>query len=94
MNAIRETSPTEDSSSTLATAVLRGGDSGAAIVPGDIDKSRLIEAIRYKNPDLQMPPESPLSPTEVATFEKWVLMGAPDPRNGPDRTARPQNRSA
>ena len=52
---------------------MRGGDSGAVIVPGDIDKSRLIEAIRYKNPDLQMPPKSPLSPTEIATFEKWVL---------------------
>src|SRR5689334_9213970 len=35
---------------------LKGGDTRYAIVPGDPEKSLLIEAIRYKNPDLQMPP--------------------------------------
>ena len=64
--------------------VLKGGDSGAAIVPGDPDKSRLIEAVRYKNPDLQMPPKSRLSPAEVAVLEKWVTLGAPDPRKTED----------
>ncbi len=62
-------------------AVLRGGDSGVAIVPGDPHNSRLIEAVRYKNPEFQMPPENPLSPTEIAILEKWVLIGAPDSRN-------------
>jgi hypothetical protein len=71
--------------------VVRGGDSGAVIVPGEIDKSRLIEAIRYKNPDLQMPPKGPLSPTEVATFEKWVALGAPDPRTEPTDDAAPKS---
>ena len=85
-------SPTEGLGSTLGTGSLRGGDSGAAIVPGDVDKSRLIEAVRYKNPDLQMPPKSP-SATEIATFEKWVLDGCA--RSARDRrTARPRNRSA
>src|SRR4051794_39032929 len=37
------------------TAMLEGGDLGPAIVPGDPDKSRLIEAIRYMNVDLKMP---------------------------------------
>src|SRR5687767_14684154 len=41
-------------------AMLEGGDSGAVLTPGDPDKSRLIEAIRYKNPELQMPPDGPL----------------------------------
>jgi hypothetical protein len=61
-------------------AVSRGGDSGDVIVPGEPDKSRLIEAVRYKNPDLQMPPGGPLAPAEVAALEKWVRLGAPDPR--------------
>ena len=38
--------------------MLKGGESGKpAVVPGDADKSRLIEAIRYGNEDLQMPPK-------------------------------------
>src|SRR5215213_10003492 len=37
--------------------MLTGGESGKpAIVPGNAEASRLIEAIRYKNEDLQMPP--------------------------------------
>ncbi|MGV3771360.1 MAG: DUF1553 domain-containing protein [Verrucomicrobiales bacterium] len=60
--------------------LLKGGDTGPAIVPGDPEKSRLIEAVRYKNADLQMPPKSPLKPGEVRDLEQWVRMGAPDPR--------------
>jgi len=57
-----------------------GGDSGAAVVPGRPEESRLIEAVRYKNRDLQMPPKNALSEAEVQVLEKWVAMGAPDPR--------------
>src|SRR5688500_18783253 len=38
-------------------ALLKGGDSGAAIVPGSPDSSLLIKAVRYTEPDLQMPPK-------------------------------------
>ncbi|MBS0209550.1 MAG: PSD1 domain-containing protein [Planctomycetes bacterium] len=62
--------------------VMKGGDSGPALVAGDPEKSRLIEAVRYKNPDLQMPPQNRLSAAEVATLERWVKEGAPDPRVG------------
>ena len=41
-------------------ALLRGGDSGPAIVPGQPDQSRLIRAIRHSDDELQMPPESKL----------------------------------
>ncbi len=58
-----------------------GGDSGPAIVPGKVESSLLIESIRYGNEDLQMPPESRLSAEDIAILEKWVTMGAPDPRN-------------
>jgi len=60
--------------------LLRGGDTGPALEPGSPDQSRLIEAVRYKNQDLQMPPKSPLSGEQIQDLEKWVAMGAPDPR--------------
>jgi len=60
--------------------ILKGGESGPAIVPGDPDKSRLIVALRYKDEQLQMPPKDPLPKEVVADFEQWVKMGAPDPR--------------
>ncbi len=59
--------------------MLKGGDSGPAIEPGKPDKSRIIEAIAYTNPDLQMPPKSQLTPKEVADLTRWVAMGAPWP---------------
>jgi hypothetical protein len=45
-----------------------GGESGPAIVPGAPEKSRLIEAVRYKNPDMEMPPKSKLPQDEVAVL--------------------------
>ncbi|HXE55480.1 MAG TPA: PSD1 and planctomycete cytochrome C domain-containing protein [Tepidisphaeraceae bacterium] len=60
--------------------VRAGGKDGPVLVPGEPDKSKLIEAIRYTNPDLQMPPKHQLSRDEVALLVKWVKMGAPDPR--------------
>jgi hypothetical protein len=59
-----------------------GGDSGPAIVPGNPDESRLIQAIRYRDEDLRMPPKAKLPDAVVADFEAWVKMGAPDPRTG------------
>ena len=64
-----------------AESVLKGGDTGPALVAGDPEKSLLIEAVRYKNHDLQMPPKKQLSEAEVKTLEDWVKMGAPDPRD-------------
>jgi cytochrome c553 len=58
----------------------KGGDTGAAIVPGDLDESLLITAIRYTDDSLQMPPKERLPASVVADFEDWVKMGAPDPR--------------
>src|SRR5438874_12796574 len=39
------------------SSMLKGGDNGAAVVPGSSEKSKLVEAIRYNNVDLQMPPK-------------------------------------
>src|SRR5205809_4291750 len=57
----------------------KGGDTGAAVTPGDPEKSLLIKAIRYKDEDLQMPPKQKLSDEQVHDFEQWVKMGAPYP---------------
>jgi hypothetical protein len=60
--------------------VAKGGDSGAAVVAGEPDKSLLIEAVRYQNRDLQMPPKGRLPDAEIAILEKWVRLGVPDSR--------------
>ena len=60
--------------------VRKGGNSGAAITPGDPDSSLLIKALRYSDANLKMPPGKALAPEVVADFEQWVRMGAPDPR--------------
>ena len=60
----------------------RGGDTGAAVVPGNLDESLLIQAIRYKDEDFQMPPKEALPQPVIADLERWVAMGAPDPRVG------------
>jgi hypothetical protein len=56
-----------------------GGDSGPAIEPGKPDTSLLIEAIRYQDPDFEMPPDEKLPDKEIAILEKWVKLGAPWP---------------
>ena len=62
--------------------VLRGGDTGAALVPGDTEKSLLITAIRWADKDMEMPPKEKLPASVIADLERWVKMGAPDPREG------------
>ena len=56
-----------------------GGDNGPAVVPGDMEKSLLVRAIRHTDPDLKMPKEK-LPDEEIAVLEEWVKRGAPDPR--------------
>jgi hypothetical protein len=56
----------------------KGGDSGPAVVPGKPEESLIIDAVRYGT--RQMPPDSKLPAGEIALLERWVKMGAPDPR--------------
>ena len=69
--------------------LLKGGDSGPAIVPGDPEQSRLIDAVRYGNPDLQMPPKSRLAEGQVADLTEWVKRGAPWPAEKGTASAGP-----
>jgi hypothetical protein len=66
----------------------RGGQSGAAVVPGNAAESLLIEAIRYEG--LEMPPKQKLPDEAIADFVRWVELGVPDPRIG--KAARPRDR--
>jgi len=68
--------------------LLKGGDTGAAVMPGNLEESLLITAIRYKDESLQMPPKTKLPDDVIADFEKWVAMGAPDPRGSETTAAR------
>ncbi|MDX1951684.1 MAG: DUF1553 domain-containing protein [Verrucomicrobiota bacterium] len=59
-------------------SILKGGDSGSAVVPGDADKSLLIQAIRHSHPDLKMPKEK-LADGQIKALEKWIQIGLPYP---------------
>ena len=62
--------------------VLKGGDTGPALVPGEPERSLLIRAVRYTDENLQMPPKGKkLSAEQIADLEAWVRLGAPDPRS-------------
>ncbi|MDB5308425.1 MAG: hypothetical protein JWO38_2627 [Gemmataceae bacterium] len=60
--------------------VRAGGDSGPTVVPGKPADSKLVRAVRYTDADLKMPPDKQLKPEQVAALEKWVELGAADPR--------------
>ena len=65
-------------------AILKGGDTGAAVIPGDAEKSLLIQAVSYTDKDLKMPPpkdgaDRKLTDAQIADLSAWVKMGAPVP---------------
>lgn len=57
--------------------LIRGGESGTALVPGKPDESLIVDAVRYDS--LEMPPDGKLPQEEVAALTTWVAMGAPWP---------------
>lgn len=61
-------------------ATLRGGDSGAAVVPGNAEDSLLLSAMKYES--FEMPPKQRLPEHVIADFETWIKNGAVDPRAG------------
>src|SRR5262249_6864245 len=61
--------------------VLKGGESGAGVVPGKLKEGHLLAALQYEG-DVKMPPKKKLPAEVIADFAKWIEMGAPDPREG------------
>jgi hypothetical protein len=71
---------------TLA-GMLKGGDSGPALVPGHSGDSPLIQAIRHED-GLEMPPKKPkLADQTIDDYVRWVDTGAQDPRESDPTSA-------
>ena len=50
---------------TFRDGILKGGDNGPILVPGDPGKSMMVEAIEYNDEDFQMPPKKGKLPDEA-----------------------------
>ena len=57
-----------------------GGDSGQVIVPGKPEESLLWTAVTWVDEDYEMPPKRKLPARVLADINRWLEMGAPDPR--------------
>jgi hypothetical protein len=67
-------------------ALLKGSDTGPVVVPGEPDRSVLVQAVRYTG-ELKMPPKGKMPPEAIEALTQWVKLGAP----WPDSTAgRPE----
>lgn len=65
-------------------AFLKGGDNGIFVVPGRPAESRLLAILRHEVEGIKMPQGKGKLPDHViADFEKWIAMGAIDPRDKP-----------
>jgi mono/diheme cytochrome c family protein len=61
----------------VPAALLKGGDTGPALVAGAPEKSLLIEAVTTDDPDKKMPPKGDrLTATEVGLLRSWIKEGA------------------
>ena len=63
---------------TTASGLQKGADSGPVVVPGDLEKSRLIQVVSYLE-RTKMPPTGKLSDPELTALREWVKLGAPWP---------------
>jgi hypothetical protein len=72
--------------------LLKGGDSGPAVVPGDPEKSLIIQRITHKDPKRRMPKEGGLvTEAELANITTWIKDGAAWPREAiPSFIGRPR----
>jgi len=68
-------------------SVLKGGESGPAVVPAKPDESLLIQAVSHTHDELKMPPGDKLPEPAVSILRQWVGLGAPWPVDTANRTA-------
>jgi len=69
-------------------SILKGGDSGPAVVPGKPDLSLLIHAVSHEPSVTAMPPDKRLGRAEIAQLIDWVSLKAPWPVEGLDQKSR------
>ncbi|MGH9141057.1 MAG: c-type cytochrome domain-containing protein, partial [Thermoanaerobaculia bacterium] len=67
--------------------LIKGGRSGPAIVPGDPERSLMIQAVRQTRETLKMPKGGRLTPSEIDALAEWVRAGAPWPAFAPSASA-------
>ncbi|MDF2439849.1 MAG: hypothetical protein JWN98_833, partial [Abditibacteriota bacterium] len=69
-------------------ALLKGGENGPVVLPGDPQKSSLFHVVNYDG-EIQMPPKGKMKPSEIASLAQWIKMGAPwsEPRKPSARAA-------
>ncbi len=72
-------------------AMLKGGGRGPSIVPGDPEKSILIQAVRQTDAKLKMPMGAKLKDSEVADLVAWVKAGAVWPKSATPITTTKTN---
>jgi hypothetical protein len=68
-------------------ALLKGGNTGPAIVPGKPAESLLVKAISYAG-DLKMPPKGKLSDQEIGLLTEWIKSGAAWPESATEKPAQ------
>ncbi len=68
--------------------MLRGGESGAILIPHDPQKSLMMRMLRHESGVSSMPPDGKLTNEQLAAFTEWVKLGAPDSRQATGKTAR------
>src|SRR5262245_58928001 len=86
---------------TSSDGLLKGGNSGPAVVPGDPEHSLLIQAVTYTHERIKMPLQQPrLSDQEIADLSAWVKAGAVRPESsaaaapkGPEYKITPEQRA-
>ncbi len=64
-----------------SAGLLKGGESGPAVVPGKVAEGTLLKALRHAG-DVKMPPNKKLPAAVLADFETWVTSGAAVPDAG------------
>ena len=62
-------------------SLLAGIGGSPVMVPGEPEKSRLVQVVRYDG-DVQMPPDGKLPENELASLTTWIKIGAPWPGSG------------
>jgi mono/diheme cytochrome c family protein len=67
--------------------LLKGGNSGPAIVPGDPARSLLIQAVNHSHARLRMPPTGRLTPSQIEALSTWIGAGAPWPATAPSQSS-------
>jgi hypothetical protein len=74
-------------------ALLKGGDTGPALVPGKPAESLLLQAVLHSKKDLEMPPKEKLTSNDVAVLRRWIEEGAPWPLAGSNIAASVQTKA-